>query len=203
MLTLYSIARTALKHILGRGSMRSYSQFGEDAFIASLFRNKTDGYYIDVGAYHPHLYSNTYAFYKRGWRGVVIDPNPSMRTLFRVFRPRDTFINAGVGVGERRYHEHADGAYNDFTPGTGTRLRPLRDIVHEQRIARIDLLDIDVEGMDLEVLQTHDWSVAPAVVAVESAAGSAAQAYLEEKGYELKGILGPTLVFKRRSVTPR
>ena len=71
-------AKTLLKLVLGRGTFRSYSQFGEDALVNSLFRNKKYGIYVDVGAYHPILYSNTYALYRRGWRGFAIDPNPSL-----------------------------------------------------------------------------------------------------------------------------
>lgn len=34
-------------------------------YAMSKFRNKRDGFYVNVGAYHPHLYSVTYALYKK------------------------------------------------------------------------------------------------------------------------------------------
>ena len=37
----------------------SYSQFQEDLFIDNFFRNKSRGFYIDIGCYHPVKYSNT------------------------------------------------------------------------------------------------------------------------------------------------
>jgi len=197
---LKAILKTAVKLVLGRGSMRSYSQYGEDVYAASQFRNKRDGFYVDVGAYHPHLYSVTYALYKRGWRGIAIDPNPLTGMLFRIFRPRDVFVRAGVGKGSRTYRQFEDGAYNSFVEGTGEgakeqKLRPLADILSEYRVTSIDFMNVDVEGMDLEVLQTHDWSILPKVIAVEAKIGSQVQQYLEGKGYVLSGFLGLTLFF--------
>ena len=43
---------------------RSYSQQGEDMIIAVALEdklyNKTPGFYIDIGAFHPQKYSSTY-----------------------------------------------------------------------------------------------------------------------------------------------
>ncbi|MDH5790264.1 MAG: hypothetical protein OEZ27_06695, partial [Nitrospinota bacterium] len=51
-----------------------YSQFGEDIILKGfILRNINDGFYVDVGCYHPKKYSNTYKLYKRGWRGINID----------------------------------------------------------------------------------------------------------------------------------
>src|SRR6266404_5627195 len=88
----FNILKTAVKRILGRGQG---SQFGEDKIVASLLPEK--GTYLDIGAYHPHLYSNTYLLYKKGWSGTVVEPNPDMFVLWRVFRPKDTFVNCAVG----------------------------------------------------------------------------------------------------------
>lgn len=193
---LKAILKTAIKLVLGRGSMRSYSQYGEDVYAASQFRNKRDGFYVDVGAYHPHLYSVTYALYKRGWHGIAIDPNPITKALFRIFRPRDIFVSTGVGKGARVYRQFNDGAYNTFVEGErGQTLRPLAEILSEHRVISIDFMNVDVEGMDLEVLQTHDWNIPPKVIAVEAKIGSHVQQYLEEKGYALSGFLGLTLFF--------
>ena len=194
--TVKAVVKTALKLVLGRGSVRSYSQYGEDVYAISKFRNKRDGFYVDVGAYHPHLYSVTYALYKKGWRGITIDPNPITKILFHIFRPRDTFVCTGVGKGARVYKQFDDGAYNTFVEEEGGQvLRPLADILSENHVSSIDFMNIDVEGMDLEVLQSHNWDIPPKVIAVEAEVGSPVQKYLEEKGYVLNGLLGLTLFF--------
>jgi hypothetical protein len=105
--------KTVIKTFLGRGVQSSYGQYGEDAMIQAGFRSKNNGVYVDVGAYHPVLYSNTYALYKKGWRGIVIDPNPKMKELFASLRPRDTYVSAAIGEeGSATYYSFNDGAYN-------------------------------------------------------------------------------------------
>ncbi len=41
-----------------------------------IFEKLRTGFYVDVGAHHPMLYSNTYYFYKQGWSGINIDAMP-------------------------------------------------------------------------------------------------------------------------------
>ena len=82
---------------LGGGS---FSQHGEDFIISGIF----DGLgikkpsYIDIGANHPFMLSNTALFYKRGSRGVNIEPNPLQFAEIRRCRREDTNIMAGIGA---------------------------------------------------------------------------------------------------------
>ncbi len=77
MTTVYHILRTIAKLILGRGVRTSYGQFGEDAVVQAMLKSR-EGFYVDVGAFDPVLYYNTYALYRSGWFGIVIDPNSDM-----------------------------------------------------------------------------------------------------------------------------
>ena len=52
-----------------------YSQWGEDQFINQFFKDKIDGIYLDIGCFHPVMYSNTCLLHKKGWRGINIDIN--------------------------------------------------------------------------------------------------------------------------------
>lgn len=222
MNTLFQYFRMMLKLALGRGVRRSYAQQGEDVVIEGALKYVKKGTYVDVGAYHPTLYSNTYTFYKKGWRGIVIDPNVDMKPLYKLLRPRDVFVNTAVGTNteERPYYMFSDGAYNSFDEGRArgweaTRglkikevrsiaFKPLARILKEQNITRIDFMNVDVEGLDLEVLKTHDWSILPRVIAVEDETFDADTPhensiynYLHEKGYVLKGLAGLSLIFER------
>jgi len=49
---------------------KSYSQKGEDIILRRILGEKEVGFYIDIGAHHPKRFSNTYLFYKKGWRGI-------------------------------------------------------------------------------------------------------------------------------------
>lgn len=156
---------------------RSYAQSGEDIIADVELGKKKKGRYIDVGAFHPKVFSNTYLFYKRGWSGVVIEPRPGAREDFAKVRPRDMFV--GLGVAEKKdvleYWEFDEGAANTFsveqaeknTKEAGRKLlrkisvavMPLRDILANCGMERavIDLMSVDVEGMDEEVLRSNDW----------------------------------------------
>ena len=51
----------------------SYGASGEDVLINKIFKNKKDGYFVDVGALHPINGSLTYSLSKKGWAGLNID----------------------------------------------------------------------------------------------------------------------------------
>jgi hypothetical protein len=80
-----------------RSCSASYSQCGEDAVIASLFsREEVHQYYLDLGCYHPMIWSNSYSFYPRGWRGLCVDASNLYTKDWQKFRPRDKHIIAAV-----------------------------------------------------------------------------------------------------------
>ncbi|TLG77619.1 FkbM family methyltransferase [Methylocystis sp. B8] len=156
----------------------AYSQDGEDMILRRLFEDKACGFYVDVGAHHPFRFSNTCYFYRRGWSGINIDPNPEAIKAFQRDRPSD--INVCVGVsdaaGELSFHFFNEPALNTFDaelaverarlPGyrlLETRSVPVRRLedlltAHLPPDKQIDFLSIDVEGMDLSVLRSNDWS---------------------------------------------
>lgn len=68
---------------------KSYSQEGEDMVLQRIFDGKTNGFYVDVGAHHPFRFSNTYFFYRLGWSGINIEPNPEASDLFQSARRKD------------------------------------------------------------------------------------------------------------------
>ncbi len=152
----------------------SFAQEGEDCLLERLLAGKHDGFYVDVGAHHPQRFSNTYRFYLRGWRGINIDPLPGTKKRFDRLRPRDTTIECGIAerTGELLYYQFDEGALNTFDedlarsraspPVTTTRVTtlPLAHVLRQHVTVGhpIDFLSIDVEGFDLEVLRSNDWS---------------------------------------------
>ena len=156
----------------------AYSQDGEDMVLRRLFERKPSGFYVDVGAHHPFRFSNTCYFYRRGWRGINIDPNPDAIKAFLRDRPAD--INLSVGVSEEpgniAFHFFNEPALNTFDaqlaaerariPGyrlLETRSVPVRrldDLLAEflPPDRKIDFLSVDVEGLDLSVLRSNDWN---------------------------------------------
>ena len=88
------------KHFGDRYRKNSYSQCGEDLivdFLRKRIKLKYEFNYLDIGAFHPSRFSNTFYFYKKRFSGVCVEPNPDACNLIKTKRRRDSVINAGVG----------------------------------------------------------------------------------------------------------
>lgn len=205
-----------------------YSQFGEDIYLAALLDDAPAGVFVDVGAHDPRRLSNTYLLYRRGWRGINIDPLPGMKRRFDRVRPRD--INLEVGASSRggtlEYFVFNEPSCNTFSRevamernGQGGRalLRslqiPMADLnellaAHLPALSpsgRIDLMNVDVEGMEVEILANLDERYRPTVICAEdhdfhaeSPEQSALFRLLGGRGYTLLAWIGPTLIFRAR-----
>ncbi len=167
---------------------RSYSQHGEDLLLRALLGPRTHGFYVDVGAHHPKFLSNSYYFYRRGWRGINIDPIPDVMGKFRRARKKD--INLELALSEKRgtstLYQFSDSCRNTLCHETAEELKqdPNFVFLNEQQIStdtlaqvldehlppdtQIDFLSIDAENWDLPILKGNDWSrFRPAVIIVE------------------------------------
>jgi hypothetical protein len=62
---------------IAEGPTTSYAQAGEDVIVAGILEqfNLTRTTYLDVGAFLPIYSNNTYLFYQKGNRGVLVEPN--------------------------------------------------------------------------------------------------------------------------------
>jgi FkbM family methyltransferase len=154
-----------------------YGQDGEDLILNRLLDGQTQGFYVDVGAHHPVRFSNTYLFYKRGWRGINIDAMPGSMKKFDKVRPRDINIECGVAgsLGKLMYYRFNEPALNTFDPAEAEhKNKPPYQLIDTVEVAverldallarhlptglQIDFLSVDVEGKDEEVLRSNDWS---------------------------------------------
>jgi FkbM family methyltransferase len=203
---------------------KSYSQEGEDMVLNRVFEGKSSGFYVDVGAHHPRRFSNTCYFYKQGWSGINIEPNPKAFDLFKSERLRDVNLQVGVAdkEGDLMYYYFDDPALNTFdynlvqmrlnsTPyklidQKSIPVKRLDSILkkHLPRDCRIDFLTIDVEGLDFSVLKSNDWSqFRPSFVLVEALntnlveiIGSDLVDYMRKKNYILFAKTYNTLFFQ-------
>ncbi len=194
-----------------------YSQFGEDAVLGELFgRRKRKGTYIDVGCYHPRKHSNTFMFYKRGWRGILIDIEKSKTIACKLVRPGDVVLHAGVSniSGFARYYApkrfsvltSLSQRRSDFKPIGDIECVTLTELLDTHLThTTIDLLSVDVEGHDLNVLRSLDFSkYRPGVIVIESWDATDVMAiqkgdinrFLEPLGYGLKAWVGLSLIYQ-------
>lgn len=166
----------------------SFSSAGEDMILRHLIgSDKSDGFYVDVGAYHPVLFSNTYFFYQYGWQGINIEARPGSRKLFDRVRPKD--INLEVGVSRERgeltyYFIGENSTMNSFSLDFLEHLGMLGEVKREIPVPvfplaellerhlpagrTIDFLNVDVEGHDIQALESNNWTrFRPTFVIVE------------------------------------
>lgn len=204
----------------------AYAQEGEDLIVESLFYDKYDGFFVDVGAYHPKLYSNTYFLYQKGWRGINIDARPESMKLFEEVRPQDINIEAAISTlqEELTYYMFDEPGLNGFSKslteervlGSPYKLikeirlftEPLSEILDKYmpKHQQIDLMSIDVEGLDLEVLQSNNWEkYSPTLILVEilhtltidEVMLSPIHLFISQKGYKIIAKTSRTTFYQK------
>jgi len=72
------------------------SQYGEDLWLWDLLAPKTDGYFIEVGAYDGYTLSVSYALEAIGWTGLLVEPSPQRAEQARLRRPGSRVVNAAL-----------------------------------------------------------------------------------------------------------
>ena len=184
-----------LERIIRQKSI-SYSSFGEDLIIESLFQRhefKTKEVlkfsFIDVGAWRPIRGSNTFKFYKKGIYGTVVEPNKDLVNIWRSIRPRDQFLSFACSLEKELYFYQ----FTKLAPSnTGNKdfaaeisLDQNLELVHTSKVKGLSLdeitemhlrryegkfiLDLDIEGDDFNVLASFSFAELrrPLVVLVE------------------------------------
>lgn len=184
----------------------SYSQYREDLVIDALFKHKSDGFYVDIGANDPEVLSNTKLFYGRGWRGINVEPEPNLHAKLCSQRTRDINIKAGVGPkpGIMTFYRMSADTLSSFNKQAAlqagklyggtliseeqTHIVTLKELLTQHLNGRkIDFMSVDAEGYDLAVLESNDWSrFRPSVIIVEiNVGGSDIIAFLQKQDYVL------------------
>ena len=150
---------------------KSFSQEGEDKFLLEYFKDRINGFYIDVGAFHPYRINNTYLLYKKGFRGINIDISATSIDFFDLARPDD--VNLNVGASDKfedkfffskknlSFHNTLSKSLAEskiqtepFKKKYSISCKPLDKIIQETKYSNktINFLNIDAEGYDYQVL---------------------------------------------------
>lgn len=172
-----------------------------------LFEQNT---YIDVGSFHPVKESNTYFLYKLGWYGTLVDPNSYFNILVSELRPNDILYNCAVDITSgtkdfymfgnidssntmskefaerKRNSQHTEVGWTAHVP-----TKTLDEIIsiHIDYFQRTPFfMNIDIEGLDHEVIKTYTHDVKIPFIMIEDDSmdmfnGSPIRATMKEKGY--------------------
>src|SRR3569832_2078828 len=166
--------------------MISYAQAKEDVLLDRALRHvpPTDGFYIDVGAYHPANDSVTKHFYDQGWRGINIEPSALLYGALPEQRPRDINLQAAISdrAGEVTFHEvegqlgtlEAKFAARHAAAGLATRsytvpATTLSEVCATHARGAIHFLKIDIEGHEAAAIRGMDFTrFRPWILVIES-----------------------------------
>jgi FkbM family methyltransferase len=190
--------KKAMQHFTNIGKERlrnkpkkSFSQSGEDLIIDYIFTNYLrihNPSYLDIGANHPTYLSNTYHFYKKGSRGVCVEPDKSLFLEIQKQRREDICLNVGVGfqlASKVPFYVMSEKTLNTFSSEVAERnqgygyykiqevtevdLLPIDEIISRNFSSCPNFISLDVEGLDFQILKSMDFiKFRPEVFCIET-----------------------------------
>ena len=204
----------------------SFGQFGEDIVLLELLHSRCieKGFYVDIGAFAPKQFSNTYLLYKQGWRGINIDATPNSMKVFEKTRKKD--INIEVAVSDQQkeltfytwgtptvintlskaHAEHFTSLIGKPPAERTVRTERLATILdkHADKFSNIDVMNVDVENHTMEVLRSNNWNkYSPSIIIVEingltidHIVASEENAFLVSKGYRMSAWTRPSVFYE-------
>jgi FkbM family methyltransferase len=187
-------------------TLQSYAQNQEDIIAWDYFGQKTDGFFVEVGANHPTELSQTWFLEQRGWKGILVEPLPACCEKLRAVRKNSIVCEAAAGDPEQVGEATLNVAQSDVWSHLGEEnkalplaarikvsVRTLDSILDELRAPPVDLLSIDTEGMEIKVLRGFNLKERqPALVLLEDHMESLdLYFYMRRTGYKLIKRTGP------------
>lgn len=220
------------KKILGKYLYAFFGQYCEDVVLSSLITKgklPNDGFYVDLGAFHPLEFSNTAMLNLFGWHGLNVDANPDVIEQFKLYRPKDSNVCVGISNQNEtlKYHRFHQNGVNTFCEkhaakmlSKGAHLEQVIDVecrsvneILEMYVPdeqHIDVLNIDLEGLDEQIIQAIDWKkYSPTVVLTEAFTEDIdlyictdTHNYLRQLGYKLISKMGLTAIYIKEAADP-
>ncbi len=210
---------------LGRWLQRHYpkvwtegGQYDEDKILAKMLPGEK-GIYVDIGAHHPQECSNTWRFYQRGWRGLLIEPLRDCWDALLLERREDRLCPIAAsnvdGFARLRLCRSVSSLRDDWKideegsqPVRTATLKTILNLYQDYDWSKTRLCSIDVEGHEKEVLEGIDWNTfRPEVFVLEYRTYDSKEpgpdvsrnwaGILLGNGYELKHTNGINQIWKR------
>ena len=180
-LNLIKILYFKIQSLKKKNISKTYCTGAQDLLINYFFKSKKNGFYIDVGCYHPFNGNNTKLLYDKGWSGINIDLDFHTIDFFNYIRARDENINVAISDTNSEkdlYFFHNRSAINSLSQvrkGSEKEIKKIKaqtlnSVIENSKFKqkKLNFLSIDVEGHELEVLKGFDLNkYSPELVVVE------------------------------------
>lgn len=156
------------------------SQWEQDKWLnENIFKNKRNGFFVDIGAHDGVSISNSYFFEKElTWKGICIEPIPRVyqklkknrtcecihgciynRTGTVKFQQLEGYTEMLSGIDEAYNDHHRQRVNKELDQHGGNRKYfdvncfRLEDILEDRGIKHVDYISIDTEGSEMQVLE--------------------------------------------------
>lgn len=175
----------------------SYARNFQDVILWRALKHIENGFYIDISARDPVVYSISRAFYENGWRGIHTEATMYYADKLRRDRPDELVIHATIGTGDGplRLFEMPETGFSTSSYDIAMKHQAMGQRVMETEVQFIPLsavltlmggrevhwLKVDIE--DTEASALDSWalsSIRPWVVVMESTLPN-----LQETNYEI------------------
>lgn len=182
---------------INKDTVKFYSQQDEDKYIIQYLLKERikDGTFLEISACDGILYSNTKTLEDYfGFNGILIEPQPSFFNKLKNNRNNEfnELYNCAVSDNESEFIEfignNAEGGIlnnNNTDPKKFINLKPYKvknkkmsDILKNSKFDYIDFMIIDVEGAEVSLLKTIDFTFPIFCIIIE------AHSYEKEKNIE-------------------
>lgn len=165
--------------------MKYYSQFGQDKWLnENIFKDKQDGFFLEIGADDGIDKSNTKLFEDLGWDGICIEPSPLRIKSLKKNRKcilenlaisnhdgTNLFLDIiGYGKGlsgiisdysllhRERIKKELQHPHNRGHHSVNVRVAKLDSILEKYSVLHVDFLSIDTEGNELKIIKSINFS---------------------------------------------
>lgn len=167
--------------------MKRYSRGNEDEYLQLYFGDKSDGFFVDIGANDGVTHSNTRQLFERGWSGIAVEACLNTYCeLFRNYQNQDRvrIVHAAVTdkLGVVNFYENSskplwelnsahkpwiDRLNGEFAEQFNELTVPSLRLQDMGIPKEFDFLSVDTEGGDMLILSTLDENVRPRLICAE------------------------------------
>jgi len=76
-----------------------FGQAEQDKFVLTMLKNKTNGYYLELGSQNPIVNNNTFILEnKYGWKGIMIEYDNGWLNEYKIHRPNSIHVISDAQV---------------------------------------------------------------------------------------------------------
>jgi FkbM family methyltransferase len=163
-----------------KNEKKYFSQNDEEKYIIEYFFNENKnnvGKYIEIGSFHPTIFSNTRALFEMGWSGVLVEPSPiCIKSLEEAYsdEPRIKLIQAAItdSDGEVKFYESKGDAISSTSIEHKEKWEKGYDVKYNEITVKsismdtflkeygqdVDFINIDVESTNWQLFNLiPDW----------------------------------------------